>query len=46
MAFKQGGKVEALGFSPLPLRKMGVYGDPRRASWPVRHEVRPVNLPE
>ena len=37
--------VRRIGFEPLPLEKIGVYADSRRASWPVRHEVRPVTLP-
>lgn len=35
-----------LGFKPIPMEKMGLYRDPRRASWPVRHAVRPVSKPE
>lgn len=31
-----------LGFQRLPLERMGLYQDESRASWPVRHEVRPV----
>ena len=29
-----------LGFQRIPIRKIGLYQDPRRASWPVTHEVR------
>jgi len=36
--------VAAIGFEPLPLEKMGLYEDERRASWPVHHEVRPITL--
>lgn len=32
-----------LGFEPLPLAKIGLYADPNRASWPVKHTVRPAN---
>jgi len=46
LEFKDPAAVSAIGFEPLlPLEKMGVYADPRRASWPVRHEVRPIQLP-
>lgn len=30
-----------LGFKPIPLEKIGLYRDPKRASWPVSHTVRP-----
>ncbi|MCC7495079.1 MAG: right-handed parallel beta-helix repeat-containing protein [Fimbriimonadaceae bacterium] len=30
-----------LGFQPLPISKMGLYASTERASWPVRHTVRP-----
>jgi hypothetical protein len=30
-----------LGFQRIPLEKIGLYASPDRASWPVRHEVRP-----
>ena len=38
--------VAGIGFEPLPLTQMGLYEDDRRASWPVHHEPRPVELPE
>ncbi|MGD0093089.1 MAG: right-handed parallel beta-helix repeat-containing protein, partial [Planctomycetota bacterium] len=34
-----------LGFKRLPLEKIGLYEDPRRASWPVQHTVRPMEGP-
>jgi len=34
------------GFQPLPIQKMGLYEFPDRASWPVRHPIRPVSPPE
>lgn len=34
-----------LGFKPIPVEKIGPYADGLRASWPVRHEVRPVPPP-
>lgn len=33
-----------LGFKPIPLEKIGLYSGPERASWPIRHEVRPRPL--
>ncbi|NIA16131.1 MAG: hypothetical protein GWP08_18880 [Nitrospiraceae bacterium] len=30
----------ALGFKQIPVEKIGLYEDPRRASWPVTHSVR------
>ncbi|OGV68283.1 MAG: hypothetical protein A3K19_08070 [Lentisphaerae bacterium RIFOXYB12_FULL_65_16] len=32
----------ALGFQRIPIDKIGVYQDARRASWPVTHTVRPM----
>ncbi len=46
LEFKDPAAVKKMGFTPLPLSKMGVYKDPRRASWPVRHTVREIKLPE
>ena len=43
--FKDPAAVRAIGFAPLPIEKMGLYADDRRASWPVQHQVRPVKLP-
>ena len=34
-----------LGFQPIPLKRIGLYEDARRASWPVTHEVRPMATP-
>lgn len=31
-----------LGFQPIPLRKIGLYQDADRASWPATHTVRPM----
>ena len=33
-----------LGFKPIPVNRIGLYRDPRRASWPVSHAVR--SMPE
>lgn len=46
LVFKEPAAVQALGFVPVPVAQMGLYPDPRRASWPVAHTVRPVQLPE
>ncbi len=29
-----------VGFQRIPVEKIGLYEDPRRASWPVKHEIR------
>lgn len=46
LQFKDTGAVQAIGFAPVPVEQMGLYADDRRASWPVKHEVRPVKLPD
>jgi hypothetical protein len=46
LEFKNPAAVQALGFVPVPVEQMGLYQDPRRASWPVEHTVRFVKLPE
>ncbi|MFQ5808641.1 MAG: right-handed parallel beta-helix repeat-containing protein, partial [Armatimonadota bacterium] len=46
MEFRDPTAVAAIGFEPLPLEKIGVYRDERRASWPVTHQVRLIDLPE
>ncbi|MDP6110614.1 MAG: right-handed parallel beta-helix repeat-containing protein [Planctomycetota bacterium] len=35
----------ALGFKRIPIEKIGLYEDARRASWPVTHKVRPMESP-
>lgn len=45
LRFEDPDTVANLGFKPLPLEKMGLYQDARRASWPAIHEVRVVELP-
>jgi len=35
----------ATGFRPIPVIRIGLYRDRRRASWPVRHEPRDLSLP-
>lgn len=35
----------ALGFKRLPIERMGLFESPLRASWPVSHEVRPMQEP-
>ena len=44
--FRNSAAVDSIGFEPLPVQKMGLYADARRASWPVKHEVRPVTFAE
>lgn len=34
-----------LGFQRIPVEKIGLYRDDRRASWPVKHPVRPLPMP-
>jgi len=34
-----------LGFKRIPIEEIGLYKDERRASWPVRHIVRPMPKP-
>ncbi|MGD9518485.1 MAG: right-handed parallel beta-helix repeat-containing protein [Armatimonadota bacterium] len=34
-----------LGFKRIPIEKIGLYKDPRRASWPVEHQVREMPTP-
>ncbi|MCK5803587.1 MAG: right-handed parallel beta-helix repeat-containing protein [Lentisphaeria bacterium] len=46
VTYKDPAALEAIGFERIPFEKMGLYKDPRRASWPVRHEVDKINLPE
>ena len=46
LTFKDPAAVEDIGFTSLPLKKIGLYEDERRASWPVIHEIRPVEFPE
>ena len=35
-----------LGFQAIPVEKIGLYASPDRASWPVRHTVRPQPEPQ
>jgi hypothetical protein len=37
--------VYKLGFQRIPIEKIGLYQDPRRASWPVEHKVREMPPP-
>ncbi len=45
LEFKDPAAVHAIGFEPLPLEKMGLYADERRATWPVQHDVRVAEAP-
>ena len=44
--FKDPAAVEKIGFKPIPVDKIGLYPDERRASWPVERSVRTVALPK
>lgn len=46
LEFKDPAAVEEIDFEALPLEKMGLYEDAARASWPVHHEVREIELRE
>jgi hypothetical protein len=45
LVFQDPAAVKAIGFEPLPLGKMGLVADPRRASWPVPRAVRRIVFP-
>lgn len=45
LRFKDGAAVAAIGFEPIPVQKIGLYEDPRRASWPVVRQIDEVVLP-
>lgn len=45
ISYRDEGELKAVGFEPLPVERMGLYRDSRRASWPVRHEIEEVSLP-
>ena len=40
-ALREDSPAWRIGFEALPLDEMGLYKDPRRASWPVRSDVLP-----
>lgn len=46
LVFKDPAAVKACGYEPIPVAEIGLYADPRRASWPVAHTVDLVKLPE
>ena len=46
LVFKDPAAVDAIGFEDLPLDRIGLYEDKRRASWPVQHETRIVIFPD
>jgi len=46
LVFKDRAAVDAIDFEDLPLERIGLYEDERRASWPVHHETRIVVFPE
>ena len=43
--YKNPKELEAVGFEQIPVEKMGLYEDPRRASWPVVNPTDDVVLP-
>lgn len=45
LRFRDPAAVQAIGFERIPVDRIGLYADPRRASWPVRAAVEPVRLP-
>ena len=45
LRLKDAAAAKSVGFEPIPLEKIGVYEDPRRASWPVAHKVDSISLP-
>ncbi|MDA3926106.1 MAG: right-handed parallel beta-helix repeat-containing protein [Kiritimatiellae bacterium] len=45
LSFKDPDAVKKIGFEPIPVQKMGLYKDPRRASWPFVREIEEVKLP-
>jgi len=42
---QDGSPAYQLGFKRIPIEKIGLYQDERRASWPVAHLVRPSQPP-
>jgi hypothetical protein len=42
--FKDPQAVAQIGFEPIPVDRIGLYSDPRRASWPVERRVEPFSL--
>ena len=39
---KEDSPARKLGFEPIPFDKIGLYASDDRASWPVRHSLRPI----
>jgi hypothetical protein len=46
IVFKDPAAVAAIGFEPIPVAKIGLYADPRRASWPIQRAVDKIKLPD
>jgi hypothetical protein len=46
IVFKDPAAVAAIGFEPIAVAKIGLYEDPRRASWPVVRTVDEIKLPD
>ena len=45
LTFKDPDALKKIGFKPIPVQKMGLYKDSRRASWPIVREIEEVILP-
>ena len=46
IAMKDEGAARAAGYEPIPVARIGLYEDPRRATWPVVRTVDRIKLPE
>lgn len=44
VVFKDPSAASQIGFEPLAFDRMGLYDDPRRASWPVARQVEPISF--
>jgi hypothetical protein len=46
LQFKDPAALASIGFEPIPLDKIGLYSDPRRAENEIRRNIEPITLPE
>jgi hypothetical protein len=46
IVYKDPAALRKIGFEPIPVAKIGLYADPRRASWPVENPVDIISLPD
>ena len=44
LIFKNEDELRKIGFTPLPVKKMGLYNDSQRASWPFIRNVEAVPM--